>query len=375
MAAPATSSAVPTWRKTAIAIVWRVGVAAALLTFIALHLDFARVGTALRHMVPGFAVAASVVMLLVGLLTAAKWYVLLRALSIRVPVVEVVRLTYIAVAWNLALPGGESGNLVKAGLLARQQRGAAGAVWASMLVDQLSLSVAQILVGMVTLLLAVHPPAHLGAWLSTSGILLVGILLFYALFLLPVRTSEVDAIIVRLSRRLAVPQRWRRAETGEGNQVAQGQGNHKGLPLQAGGVGVPTMPGEWLFPLWRGLTRYRGHIASIVAAVSLAMCYYGTIFLAYWLAARGLGIAFSYADIAWILALAGIAALLPITVAGVGVREGIIVYFLKERGIMPETALAFSFAVLALQVVLGLPGILAHFIHAPPRSHIQADVV
>jgi glycosyltransferase 2 family protein len=347
MAATTTPSAAPTWRKTAIAIAWRALVAAALLAFIALHLDFVRVGAALRHMAPGFAIAAAGVMLLVGLLTAAKWYVLLRALSIRVPVVEVVRLTYIAVAWNLALPGGESGNLVKAGLLARQQPGAAGAVWASMLVDQLSLAVAQILVGVVTLLLAAHPPAHLGAWLSTSAILLAGILLFYALFLLPVRAGEVDVQIARLSRRLAVPQRWRRAET----------------------------EGEWLLPLWRGLTRYRGHIGSIVAAVGLAMCYYGTIFLAYWLAARGLGLAFSYPDIAWILALAGIAALLPITVAGVGVREGIIVYFLKDRGVAPETALAFSFSVLALQVVLGLPGILAHFIHAPSRSHIPADVV
>ncbi len=353
-----TTGEAPAWRKTALGIAWRSLVAAALITFIALHLDLTRVGAALQHIAPGFAVAAMAVMLLVGLITAAKWYILLRALRLRVPVGEVVRLTYIAVAWNLALPGGESGNLVKAALLARQQPGSAGAVWASMLIDQLSLSVAQLLVGVMTLLLAAHPPAHLDAWLGTAGVILAGVLLVYALFLLPIRAQQVDEAVARVSRRLAIPQRWRRAPLPSRDGEAPGE-----------------EPGEWLAPLWRGLTRYRGHIGSLMAAVGLAMTYYGTIFLAYWLAARGLGITLDYPDIAWILALAGIAALLPITVAGVGVREGIIVYFLKERGIAPETALAFSLAVLALQVVLGTPGILAHFIHVAPRPQAQGESV
>lgn len=325
----------PAWRGTALNIAWRAAIAIALITFIALHLNLARAGAALRHIAPGYAVAAALVMVLVGLVAAAKWFVLLRALGIGVSVAEIVRLTYIAVTWNLALPGGESGNLVKAALLARQQKSAAGAVWASLLVDQVSLAVAQLIVGILTLLLARYPPPHLAVWLGTAGVILVSILLLYALFLLPLHTQRVDAAVAALSRWLTVGAR------------------------------------EWLAPLWHGLTRYRGHLGALAGAVGLAGLYYATMFSAYWLAARGLGLPFGYPDIAWLLALAGIATLLPITVAGVGVREGIIVYFLQERGVAPTTALAFSFAVLALQIVLGLPGIVAHFIRATPAATPQ----
>ena len=342
-----TRRALPAWARTTFAVGWRFLVAVGLIAFIASRLNLAKVGQALRHLSPGYALAAAAVMLLVGVITAAKWQVLLRALVIFVPFSEVTRLTYIAVTYNLVLPGGESGNLVKAALLARARPGAAGAVWASMLVDQVSLSVAQVLVGAITLLLARFPPAHVAVWLGGCFVIFCGTLLFYALFLMPFRTAQVDAALARLSRTVAIPARFRR--------------------------GASTTPGEWLAPLWGGLTRYRGHSAALAAAVGLAAAYYATIFLAYWLAARGLGIGLPYPDIAWIMALAGIAALLPITVAGVGVRDGIIVYFLKERGVAAEQALAFSLTVLALQVVLGAPGIVAQFLRAAPPATEQTE--
>jgi uncharacterized protein (TIRG00374 family) len=343
----------PAWVRTAFNIGWRVAVGIALLAFILSRLNPAKVGAALRHMAPLNALGAVVLMLLVGIITAAKWQVLLRGLAIRVPFVEVARLTYIAVTYNLVLPGGETGNVVKAALLARTRPTAAGGVWASMLVDQVSLSVAQVLVGAVTLLLAQLPPPHVAVWLAACGFIFVGTLLFYALFLMPWRTAQVDAAVTRLSRALAVPA-WLRREERLAESPAQASLNR----------------GEWLAPLWRGLIQYRGHIAALATAIGVAAAYYATIFLAYWLAARGLGIGFGYADVAWIMALAGIAALLPITPAGVGVRDGIIVYFLGQRGVANEAALAFSLSVLALQVVLGTPGIVLQFLGSravPPR--------
>jgi uncharacterized membrane protein YbhN (UPF0104 family) len=118
-------------------------------------------------------------------------------------------------------------------------------------------------------------------------------------------------------------------------------------------------PGEWLAPLWSSLTRYRGKIPALLAAIGIAVVYYNVIFCAYWLAAIGLGLPFGYPDIAWVTALAGIAALVPITIAGAGVREGIIVYFLKQHGTAQATALTFSLSVLVLNVILGLPGLIA----------------
>lgn len=356
----------PRWAGRLVSIGGRVAVAVVLLWLILSRVDLRKVGAAFGALAPGLAVAACAVMLLVGIVTGAKWLVLLRALDIPVTAATALRLTYIAVTWNLVLPGGESGNLVKAALLARQRPGMAGAVWASMLVDQVALAAAQSIVAVVTLLLATRQPDNLFVWLIAAGIILVGVSLIYAAFLLPIATQRVDAFMAHLSHWLAVPAWLRRRSAARDAGVAA-------TPAVPDPAIPPHAPGEWLEPLWLGLTRYRGHVGSIVASIGLAILYYAVIFLAYWLAARGLGIAFSYADIAWVTAFAGIAALLPITIAGAGVREGVITVFLTAHGVAPSLALAFSFAVFALQVVLGIPGVILQFAGGRERTQMSTD--
>ena len=346
------------WR-TALNIGGRVAVGVVILGIIVSRSNLQAVGHAASQMAPGLAAGAAVCMLLVAMITAAKWLILLRALHIPVATAEVVRLTYIAVTWNLALPGGESGNLVKAVLLARQQPRLAGAVWASMLVDQFSLAAAQLLVAFSTLLLAQHPPPGQSVWFSVilGGVVAIGAI--YALFLLPLPTVRLDRAVVRLSRTLAAPPWLRRLAAGPEPVV----------PTEVQALEAAEQPqhqpGEWLAPLWSGLIRYRRHAGALFGAMGVAVLYYGMIFLAYWLAARGLGLPYGYADIAWVTALAGIAALLPITVAGAGVREGIIVFFLTQHGTSAEAALTFSLAVLALNIVLGIPGLFAQLFRRP----------
>lgn len=347
------------WARRVLSVGLRLLVAGALLGIILLRTDLHAVGQAARQIAPVPALGAVLVMLLVGLVTAAKWLVLLRALQVPVLAREVIRLTYIAVTWNLVLPGGESGNLVKAALLARQQPRLAGAVWASMLVDQISLSAAQLLVALITLSLASYPPQGISLWLTVVGIGLFVVAVLYAAFLLPIAPQRVDRAMRRISRALAVPG-WLRRLAG-GAEAAK--------PAPMAELVESELPehvsGEWLAPLWIGLTHYRGQTHALLLAIGIAALYYGTIFSAYWLASLGLGLPFGYADIAWVTALAGIASLLPITIAGAGVREGIIIFFLTQRGISPAEALAFSLSILALNIVLGLPGLVVQVVRRP----------
>ncbi|HKD77862.1 MAG TPA: lysylphosphatidylglycerol synthase transmembrane domain-containing protein [Ktedonobacterales bacterium] len=346
----------PRWAGRLANIGGRLAVAAILLGIILTRVDIRQVGTTLVRISPPLACAAAGVMLLVALVAALRWLVLLRALRVPVAVSTVIRLTYIAVTWNLALPGGESGNLVKAALLARQRKGMAGAVWASMLVDQITLVAAELLVALLMLALAQHPPPALMTWLGIIGAGMGAVLLVYGAFLLPIAPKRIDGFVARLSRLLAAP-RWLRRFVMGAESVSEQQESEL-VDAEA----PQHAPGEWLAPLWLGLTRYRGHIRGLLGAVVLAMIYYGTIYSAYWLAARGLSIPFAYPDIAWITALAGIIALLPITIAGAGVREGVIIYLLQQRDIPYSQATAFSLAVLALNIVLGIPGIFAQII-------------
>ncbi len=329
----------------------RVAIGAALLTVIALKVNVSAASHTLRAIAPQLAAIAIAVILCAGVVATIKWRVLLLPLGVRAPFGRLLQLTYIAATWNLALPGGESGNIVKALMLARQTPGKASAVWASLLVDQLSLAVAQLLIALGTLTLATKPPPDLRLWIAIIVAGLAVLALVYAFFLLPIAPLHVERAIAWLSRMLAVPAfLLPRGKAATAPALAM---------IDAPSVTPTAGPGEWIGPLWRAFTSYRGHERSLALAIALSIAYYGTLFSSYWLAARGLGIAFGFPDIAWVTALAGIASSLPITVFGLGVRETIIIFFLTQRGVTQSTALAFSLAVLALNIILGLPGLIA----------------
>ena len=72
--------------------------------------------------------------------------------------------------------------------------------------------------------------------------------------------------------------------------------------------------------------------------------------------ARGIGIEIRLLEWCWIFTLASIATFLPISLAGVGVREGTFVGLLALFRVAAEQALALSLSLLALQLLLGLIG-------------------
>jgi uncharacterized membrane protein YbhN (UPF0104 family) len=337
----------PHWTRRVLGLAVRAAIAALLLGIIFHQVNVRAAGQALSAIALPQALAAAGAILLVGAISATKWNVLLSALDLHVPMGRVLTLTYIAATWNLALPGGESGNLVKAILLARQRASGAGAVWASMLVDQIVLVVSQLLVALGMLALTQRPPPDARVWYLVVACGLAAVLIVYLLFLLPPTFAVIDAIIRRVSRWAAVPRRLSRQTAPAPDESGEGQAFQQ------------FRPGEWLGPLWQAIARYRGNPQALVVAAALGLCYYGTLFGSYWLAARGLGIPYSYPDIAWVTALAGIASLLPVTIFGLGVRESIIIFFLTRYGVASATALAFSLSILALNIVLGLPGLFA----------------
>jgi hypothetical protein len=69
-----------------------------------------------------------------------------------------------------------------------------------------------------------------------------------------------------------------------------------------------------------------------------------------------LGIDLAFADWCWIIGLVSIALLLPITIAGFGVREGVFVSLLALQGVTAEKSIALSLCVFGVSFVNALIG-------------------
>jgi uncharacterized protein (TIRG00374 family) len=74
------------------------------------------------------------------------------------------------------------------------------------------------------------------------------------------------------------------------------------------------------------------------------------------LLAREFGINVSFFDWCWIQAVVSVLLLLPLTIGGIGIREGSLIGFLGWFGVASEKALALSFSIFGLQILLAIAG-------------------
>ncbi|HEY7350437.1 MAG TPA: lysylphosphatidylglycerol synthase transmembrane domain-containing protein [Ktedonobacterales bacterium] len=277
---------------------------------------------------------------------AVKYRLLLHAQAVPIGLLRVWQFNAIAGFYGLVLPGTESGNAVKALLLGRVTRRSAG-VWAAMLADQLSLLLAFALIAFtgVTFVSTDVELAGRRAWIGGASLALAGALCLHALFLIP----PFAALIQRLLRPISRLLRWRGRRAATSETSAQEEG--------------------WLARFWHGMAGYQHHLQTLVLCLLCSVSYQGLLVLAAYQFALGLGIEVSYLNLLWIMTLISTSQALPITFAGIGVRDVALTYLLGGLGVPGTQAIALSFAVLALNVTLGLPGsILQIFLPAAPPT-------
>jgi uncharacterized membrane protein YbhN (UPF0104 family) len=85
---------------------------------------------------------------------------------------------------------------------------------------------------------------------------------------------------------------------------------------------------------------------ALGAAATVAA--YGLMFVQCWLIARSLGIPLGLGAVAGLMALANLAAFLPISILGVGTRDAVLVALFAHLGLPAEQAVALSFGFLVL---------------------------
>ncbi len=285
---------------------------------------------------------------------ALKYLLLLRAQQVSIGLLRVWQFNFIAGFYGLILPGTESGNAVKALLLGRISRRSAG-VWAATLADQLSLLLAFALIAFlgVTWLASDDQLAGRPAWMAGTALALAGTLALYALFLLPPFALLIQRLLRSLSR-LRLRWRGKRAAAPEVEASAQEEG--------------------WLARFWTGMAGYQRHLPTLAFSLLLSICYEGLLVLAAYQFALGLRIAVSFPTLFWMMTLVSTSQALPITFAGIGVRDVAFTFLLGGLGVPGAAAIALSFAVLALNVALGLPGsVLQIFLPRESGTNIESQ--
>ncbi|MGB0911830.1 MAG: lysylphosphatidylglycerol synthase domain-containing protein, partial [Nitrospirales bacterium] len=120
---------------------------------------------------------------------------------------------------------------------------------------------------------------------------------------------------------------------------------------------IPSILGRGLSKLHEAAMEFqqlsrREHSAIIFLSFSWQIL--GIAF--FYLIARAIDLDMSFESLGWIRAGLGLLLLLPISISGIGVREGGLIFLLAYFGIAPAVAIAFSFLLFARTIFLGLVG-------------------
>jgi hypothetical protein len=286
-----------------------------LLAWLLLRSDLGQVVAAIQRLAPAtIAAVLAIVALEVGI-AAFKWWLFVPNERL----LRILRLTLIGIFYGVVLPGQVAGEAVKAYRLGAGQANAEQ-IAASVVVDKVNGLIGLLLLGIGGAFLSQRdfPKSLL---ISFSAALAAGLAGLYAIRL-PLFQRSVEA----LNRRVTA--RWH----------------------AFGGVAARL---ELFFAAW---TRYAGQPWLMLASIGLGMLFQVLAITVIRILAPTFGIAIPFVEWLWIFAIVSMAVLLPLSVGGLGVREGAFVAVLGLLKVPSSSALALSLTIFASQLATALVG-------------------
>jgi hypothetical protein len=295
--------------------VLKFAVSAALITWLLARSDLAQLGAGLRSLDRATVALALGIYALSILVAAAKWRVLVPGTAITL----LSGLTLIGQFYAIVLPGQIAGEVMKAYRLG-QGRVDAERIAASVVLDKATGLLALLLIGL--------------AGLYATGLELPGALrgVLAVAFLFGVAGAISLAIpgVHPIIRRTCM-------------KVAQSAPRLASLASRV----------AFFFDAWRDyLRRPRWLVLSVGIGVAYQLCNIAILTLV----GSKIGIALPVADWFWIFCVVSLAVVLPLSIGGLGIREGAFVGVLGFLAIPNEQALALSFSVFGLQLCGALVG-------------------
>jgi hypothetical protein len=118
-----------------------------------------------------------------------------------------------------------------------------------------------------------------------------------------------------------------------------------------------------------GAAAYAGAPGAIAVAVAQGVAFQALVTLSNYCAARSVGVEVPPPALAWIVSAVSLVHLLPISLAGLGLREGAYALLLQQYGVPFSLGLSLSLAVFGIILAQALIGGLVEMLwKGPPRA-------
>jgi uncharacterized protein (TIRG00374 family) len=301
-------------RGKALALAAKVLVSGALLAWLLSGTDLGALGSVFLRTDPGLTGLAVATYVGAQVTSMARWKVLLAAEGIGVPALTLFGVVLEGMFFNLFLPSLVGGDVVRGYRIYGLAQGRQASL-ASILVERLAGFAALMCIALGALAIGHEALADgkvkaVVAAMAAAFFVVVG-----AIFAVPGRAAAAGAAASRWGRALASLGRFHEA-----------------------------------------LRAYRGHAGALAAALLLSFLLQGLGIVAMFLLGRAMALPVAFGAFFLILPVATVVAMLPISISGLGVREGAMVYLLGRLGIPSAEAIGLSLGWFGVFMLISAPG-------------------
>ena len=106
----------------------------------------------------------------------------------------------------------------------------------------------------------------------------------------------------------------------------------------------------------RSLNAFRSRRPALLAALGLSFLLQANVVVYHWIVASALGLSVPFTAFLLIVPIAIVVMMIPISINGIGVREGVFVLLLGTHGVSHAEGLAYAWIIYALLLLQGLIG-------------------
>ncbi len=124
-----------------------------------------------------------------------------------------------------------------------------------------------------------------------------------------------------------------------------------------------------------GFGRLRGNPQGVVSVLGVALVYQFSLVAAAYMVAEALGIDATFTAIMFFIPVVLVAQVLPISIAGLGVREFLLVWLLSSIGVPEQDALALGIVLWVLTVLTSLAGAPPYAIGGGRPAHLPQEAL